>query len=125
MKRGKPLKRTTPLTSKTTLKRSGRLNPVSTKRAKLLRERRRVIEQVMANRRCEAGARIARVDSSHVCRVEAVDVHEPLTRARGGSIVDPSNMVPVCRSCHDWIHGNPTLATEVGLLTSRYGHETF
>lgn len=79
----------------------------------------------MATRtRCEAGVLIPRVDQTtgrrHVCQGVAVDVHEPLTRARGGSIVDPANMVPVCRVCHDWIHAHPTLATEVGLLVSSY-----
>jgi len=47
-----------------------------------------------------------------------VDLHEPLTRARGGSILDPANTVAVCRSCHDWIHDNPTAATDLGLLRS-------
>ena len=34
----------------------------------------------------------------------AVDVHEKLTRARGGSIVDEANVVALCRQCHDDIH---------------------
>jgi len=41
-----------------------------------------------------------------------------LTRARGGSILDPANTVAVCRSCHDWIHDNPTAAADLGLLRS-------
>ena len=32
------------------------------------------------------------------------DVHEPWTRARGGPIDDPRNMMSVCRTCHDYIH---------------------
>lgn len=51
------------------------------------------------------------------CEGNAVDVHEPHTRARGGSITDPDNMVAVCRSCHDWIHNNSVEATEIGLLS--------
>jgi hypothetical protein len=125
MERRKPLKRKTPLTSTSELKRTGRLKPASTKRAKLLRERRAVIERVMVGRSCEAHVLIAQVDQRHVCARTAVDVHEPLTRARGGSIVDPSNMIPVCRSCHDWIHAHPKDAQQVGLLLSRYGKQTF
>lgn len=54
------------------------------------------------------------------CHGRAVDVHEPLTRARGGSITDPGNMVAVCRACHDWIHGHPEAATERGWLRDRH-----
>ena len=41
------------------------------------------------------------------CLGVATDIHEPLTRARGGSIIDRGNMIQVCRMCHDWIHENP------------------
>ena len=37
----------------------------------------------------------------------ADDVHEPLTRARGGSITDPENMAPLCRECHDKVTFKP------------------
>lgn len=46
----------------------------------------------------------------------ALDPHEPLTRARGGSIVDPENLLWLCRSHHDWTHDHPVQAHEVGLL---------
>jgi hypothetical protein len=36
-----------------------------------------------------------------VCRGWADDIHEPLTRGRGGSITDEANQVPGCRPCHD------------------------
>ena len=55
------------------------------------------------------------------CFGRAVDVHEPLTRARGGSILDPANAMAVCRRCHEQIHGHPREATERGFLISRYG----
>jgi len=35
------------------------------------------------------------------------DVHEPLTRGRGGSITDPANMAPLCRPHHDQITFRP------------------
>jgi hypothetical protein len=54
------------------------------------------------------------------CHQWADDLHEPLTRGRSGSITDPSNVVPLCRPCHDVITFAPesTLlwAYEVGLL---------
>jgi len=44
------------------------------------------------------------------CGRLADDLHEPLTRARGGSITDPDNTVPVCR----WHHDELTLGAEWG-----------
>src|SRR5690606_28716508 len=48
------------------------------------------------------------------CGRLADDVHEPLTRARGGSITDPSNMVPLCRDCHDVVQRGPQWAYDLG-----------
>lgn len=50
------------------------------------------------------------------CSIMAEHVHEPLTRARGGSITDPANMLPVCGGCHRRIHDNPRVAEMLGLL---------
>jgi 5-methylcytosine-specific restriction endonuclease McrA len=44
----------------------------------------------------------------------SVDVHEVVSRARGGSIVERSNLRCLCRSCHTWIGLNPAKATEEG-----------
>lgn len=41
------------------------------------------------------------------CPLPADDVHEPLTRARGGSITDPANARPLCRGHHDEITFRP------------------
>ena len=118
MKRSGPLKRKTPLRS------------VSAKRQKLQVERRKLVQEQLAVRpQCEAGEPIymhyissfgqefarerRRTDR---CQGRATDIHEPLTRARGGSIVDVDNTLAVCRRCHDWIHDNPAIATELGLL---------
>lgn len=43
------------------------------------------------------------------------DVHEVVSRARGGSILDPSNLVCLCRSCHTFITINPLIAEAEGL----------
>lgn len=82
---------------------------VSKKRARENRLRRKAVDEKYGDSpACEVLA--------EGCTGRAVDVHEPLTRARGGSIVDPDNMVAVCRVCHDWIHANPVEATELGWL---------
>jgi hypothetical protein len=119
--RGVPLKRKTPLRS------------VSPKRRSIQRERREMVRRELSERElCEAGAPIyhyqvgkhGEVDVEgrsdfNQCGGLAVDLHEPVTRARGGSILDPKNTVAVCRICHGWIHDNPEAATTIGLLRSR------
>lgn len=50
------------------------------------------------------------------CGQVATDPHEPLTRARGGSVVDPANIVGICRRHHSEIHAEPPWAYELGLL---------
>lgn len=86
-------------------------------------ERRKLVAHCLETRPiCEAGLAIAYLDSKHRCGHYATDVHEPHTRARGGDILDIANTLTVCRLCHDWIHVNPKLATEAGLLKSGYGN---
>jgi hypothetical protein len=124
------LKRKTPLRSKTPLKRKTRLKPVSDKRLALQAKRRTFVrEQLDARPHCEAGPIISKFYKDNPayssngiqlmryrCNGNSVDIHEPLTRARGGSIVDVDNSMAVCRMCHDWIHHNPQLATDLHLL---------
>jgi hypothetical protein len=98
----------TPLHRRTPLRR------VSLKRQRVNRERRELVRRELTKRpRCEAGRL-----TPAPCGGRSVDIHEPLTRARGGSILDPANTVAVCRACHDWIHTHPESATRLGLLTS-------
>jgi len=57
------------------------------------------------------------------CPLPADDVHEPLTRARGGSIVDPENMRPLCRAHHHWVTvSEPQAAYDLGLLRHSWDH---
>ena len=110
----------TPLHRRTPLRR------VSLKRQRLMQQRRVFVADQLALRPdCEAGPLIrtgneavAGYGTTTPCRRRAVDIHEPLTRARGGSILDPANTVAVCRGCHDWIHTHPESATRLGLLVS-------
>jgi hypothetical protein len=55
------------------------------------------------------------------CTSMARDVHEPLTRARGGSITDPANMVPLCGPCHSEIQQGPDWAYDLGLMEHSWG----
>ena len=85
----------------------------SKKMEKTYIERRKLVRWLLTKvTRCEA--------RSGVCTGQPVDVHERLTRARGGSILDEANCMAVCRACHSYIHDNPKWATEQGFLISRY-----
>ena len=93
MKRGKPLARRTRLAGGEPPVRRTPLPRVSAKRARTNRERSAMVRGLWP-------------DMRPVCVVQgcsrlADDVHEPLSRARGGSITDPENAVPVCRPHHD------------------------
>ena len=118
-----PLNRYTPLKRGGPLKRKTPLSPVSKKRQAIQGERRRMVKEELMNRPdCEAGHLIFtwRVRQGergdHGCTGLSSDIHEPLTRARGGSITDPENMVAICRPCHNWVHGHPLESEEIGLL---------
>ena len=54
------------------------------------------------------------------CGIQSRDVHEKLARSGGGSILDESNLLCVCRTCHDWIGDHPREALALGLRLSRY-----
>lgn len=54
------------------------------------------------------------------CADEAVDQDERLTRGRGGSAVDPDNIVLLCRWHHDWKHGHPLEARAMGLMPNSW-----
>ena len=123
----------TPLERRTPLQRRTPLRAMSPKRRKVNRLRKEMVRRELTKRPvCEAGPLIGayRIDrygvqygqrlirQAYQCGGRSVDIHEPLTRARGGSILDPANTVAVCRACHDWIHDNPESATRLGLLAS-------
>lgn len=79
--------------------------------------RRRVCCMIVKNRDgyCKAGEIIRSRFPAHTCWGRST-VHEIISRARGGSIYDPENAVSACLKCHSWVHSNPALATELGLL---------
>lgn len=111
MKRGQPLNRSGELKRKALLKGTTRMKPRSKRRVRDMVDR---VELVVAMLR-EHPTCQARV----LCRgARAVDVHERLTRARGGKITDPvqSHAITVCRLCHDWITREPARATVLRLM---------
>lgn len=110
MKRGGPLKRYTPLQSKTGIKRSQtRVNPVSDRRRAENRLRRDVVA-VMRDQQPWCHAKVV-----PECTNQPDDAHELLSRARGGSITDPENIILVCRADHEWITTHPAEAEALGL----------
>jgi 5-methylcytosine-specific restriction endonuclease McrA len=77
---------------------------VSAKRARLNRERRKLIQRMQRN----GPVLCAR------CNRLADDLHEIRSRARGGSITDPENCLPLCRPCHDYVTTHPLEAQREG-----------
>jgi hypothetical protein len=88
------------------------LAPVSRKRARLLRERRKVTDAMKAE-----GPVLCQFESRTIakCFRWADDAHEIVSRARGGSITDPANLVPLCREHHRWVTEHPLEAHAEGL----------
>lgn len=72
--------------------------------------RRKLVAKILSERpRCER---------CHI--VASTQVHEILSRARGGSILDESNCAALCFKCHHWITTNPKEATEQGWLKNSW-----
>jgi len=98
MKRSGPLRRNKPL------------SPISKKTRSLIPTR-KAVREIVLNRddnRCQA--------QIYACTYHATDVHEIVSRGRGGSPYDPDNCLSLCRSCHRYITENPEWATAHGFL---------
>lgn len=106
-----PRQRTAPRERSAELERRTPIRKVSAKRQAQNRLRQKVVAELFPDR-----PPCSRPD----CPRWADDIHEPLTRARGGSIVEPENMRPLCRMCHDEVTFKPESelqwAYEIGLL---------
>ena len=48
----------------------------------------------------------------------STEVHEVVTRARGGDILDEDNCRALCSEDHQWVHAHPAQATAEGFLAS-------
>ena len=73
-----------------------------------------------AARNNSLGYAICEIQWDRGCTGRAVDGHEPLTRARLGSILDRSNVLLTCRYCHSSVHANPAEALDRGYLKSSW-----
>lgn len=104
-----PLQARKPLTARSAPGRRSEIKPVSAKRARENRERR-----AMKERRWPHGERPRCARPG--CPRLADDLHEILTRARGGSITDEANTVPLCRLDNDELTLEPPWGYELGLL---------
>lgn len=89
--------------------RRARLRSVSAKRAAENERRRQMARDLWPD-----GIRPACVVPR--CSRRADDIHEPLTRARGGPIDDPDNVVPVCRPHHRELTREAAWGYELDLL---------
>lgn len=112
MKRVGPLKRVTPLRSRS------RLRPVSKKRQRENRVRSVVRAEVLErDGNCQARDLIPRVACGG-----PLDVHELVRRSQWrAGILDPSNCLVLCRWHHSYVTEHPELAHELGL--SRWSWE--
>lgn len=123
---------------RTAMKRSRRPIPFrSAKRAAITEERRAFVARILSERpTCEAPFYLRAIvhgldaDDQPVV-VSALrlggpgacwstEVHERVSRARGGSIVDDDNCIALCRDHHRWVTEHPRLATMADLLRSRW-----
>lgn len=105
------------------LKRTGRLKPRSKKTSDEYVERRKIVERLLAERPfCEACPKFAVHDKKVTyVRRPSQDIHEIVRRSQGGSILDESNLMAVCRLCHRRIGDHPQLAFALGL--AKHGWE--
>lgn len=118
LRRSKPLKRTG-------IKNKNK-KPIKKRSAKTEKkyvERRELVKKVLRERPlCQACKVFAEHDGKttymqHLSR----DLHEVKRRSQGGSILDESNILAVCRPCHFRITANPELAFTLGL--AKHGWE--
>ena len=85
-----------------------RIKPVSAKRRSQAKARQELIRAVMERDQYACQARI------EGCSSHAVDVHELKSRARGGSILEMSNCIALCRPCHSFITQEPRWSSTWG-----------
>jgi hypothetical protein len=96
------------------LRRRTPIRPISDRRREQMAERKRNWHDAYGYRPDCAGRGIIPVcdTRSH----PADDGHEVLSRGRGGSITDPGNGVPLCRTGHTWVTEHPAGAEALGML---------
>lgn len=87
--------------------RETRLRPVSKKRQAIMPERRELVRAILAVQpQCVKPG----------CYADAQDGHERKTRARGGSILSPTNVIGTCRHHNGELTMEPAWGYETGML---------
>lgn len=90
----------------------------SKKTEETYKERRLIVARLLTERPlCEACPIFATYDGKKTFKChESIDVHEIVSRGRGGSILDENNLITVCRfPCHSRITGDSKTAEFLGL----------
>lgn len=87
----------------------------SKKREAIYRQRRPLVAQMLADKPiCER------------CGMNpSTEIHEVVTRARGGSILDPLNLRALCRACHSFITLNPLIAEAEGFMAHSWERDKY
>lgn len=119
----KPIKRSDKPLKRSPIKRSSKaISNRSKKTEEKYKERRPLVKRLLEEKpACEACPVFAKHDGlSTYIRQQSVDVHEIVRRSQGGSILDESNLMCVCRPCHSRIGNEPALAFELGLAKHSY-----
>jgi hypothetical protein len=85
-----------------------------------MRHRSLKTQRVYVHRRKLVAEQLAAVPICQRCHQQtACDVHELVSRGRGGSILDQGNVKSLCRDCHDLITTHPDLAAAEGWALSK------
>lgn len=88
---------------------------MSKKRQAEAPERRDLVKRLLSERpRCEFPT-ILGEQTVKMCHRASRDLHEVLSRGRGGSFLDESNILCLCREHHEWIGANPVEANRLGV----------
>jgi 5-methylcytosine-specific restriction endonuclease McrA len=119
----KPLKRSEkPMKRSSVKKQSKAINSRSKKTEEKYKERRPLVKRLLEEKPwCEACPVFAEHDGLITYQIrQSVDVHEIVRRSQGGSILDESNLMCVCRQCHSRIGNYPQLAFDLGLAKHAY-----
>lgn len=85
-----------------------------------IRRRSKATEAVYRERRALVARLLEERPWCEFCKTaRSTVIHEVITRARGGDILDPVNCRALCHESHAWIHDNPLQATAEGWLKKR------
>lgn len=103
-----------------TLARRTPIKPMSAKRRRENRQRRKALHDAYGeNPLCALCQPLQAHGITTGCNGWADDGDEILRRSAGGSITDPDNVRPVGRECHRWLTEHPAAAREWGLEARR------